>query len=175
MKMKKSNNIIQKITVLFLIIFFTQKGFADTHYVDPSGGNISPYTTWGNAAHDIQDAVDSAVDGDLVLVRPGTYDHGGDSTWGNSNRVNISKNIIVESTGGPEVTIIKGQSSSDPDSEFGSSDYPDSARCAYIEGGTLSGFTLQDGRSRMPGGVGGAYVSGSDSLLTNCIVKNNNA
>jgi hypothetical protein len=44
-----------------------------THYVSLSGGNIPPYTNWATAAVRIQDAIDSAHDGDRVIVDNGTF------------------------------------------------------------------------------------------------------
>ncbi len=43
------------------------------HYVDPGGGNISPYDTSAKAANKIQDAIDVAGGGDTVHVAAGTY------------------------------------------------------------------------------------------------------
>jgi len=47
--------------------------FADTHYVSLEGGNHPPYTTWQDAATQIQSAVDAATTGDQVLISNGTY------------------------------------------------------------------------------------------------------
>ena len=58
---------------MFLIFFASQKIFAVTNYVSKTGGHVSPFTSWINAATNIQDAVDVASDGDLVLVNDGTY------------------------------------------------------------------------------------------------------
>ncbi len=81
--------------VFLLILLACSKLFADTHYVSPSGGNLPPYTSWANAATNIQDAVDAAVSGDTVIVTNGVYNTGSAVTPGYScqNRVVITINI----------------------------------------------------------------------------------
>src|SRR5262249_56660290 len=49
-----------------------------THYVDSNSQNpVVPYTNWATAARIIQDALDTAVAGDTVLVTNGIYETGG--------------------------------------------------------------------------------------------------
>ncbi|MBN1269837.1 MAG: hypothetical protein JXB04_09630, partial [Kiritimatiellae bacterium] len=140
-----------------------------THYVSPSGGNVAPYTTWANAARVIQDAVDVAGGGDLVLVSNGVYNTGGRATPGYAllTRVVITNSVVVQSVNGPEVTFIVGQG------PIG----PGAVRCAYLEGGaTLAGFTVTNGhtdiRSGSPSGDnsgGGVFALGA-CVVSNCII-----
>ena len=72
------------IQTLPLFILLSMTVLADTHYVKLTGGNTSPYTSWGTAATSIQDAVNVASPGDTVMVDSGTYDRGYTITLGNT-------------------------------------------------------------------------------------------
>ena len=99
--------------------------WAGVHYVNLNSVNpVPPYTNWATAATTIQDAVDVATNGELVLVNDGTYQTGGRPVNGYSltNRVAITKRVTVQSVHGPAVTVIRGTSG------FGST----AARCVYL-------------------------------------------
>ncbi len=69
--MKKQ--IIKTVTILIVIFSASQKILADTHYVSLTGGHISPFTSLGNAATNIQDAVDAASVNDEIILNNGRY------------------------------------------------------------------------------------------------------
>ena len=121
---------------LFFIFISTQI-FAFTRYVSTTGASSYPYDTWATAATNIQDAVNAAIDGDTVLVGPGTYSTGGGSNDYGLSRVVITNGVAVQSLDGPQTTIIEGSKSS-------------YIRCAYINhsGAALLGFTLTNGATR---------------------------
>ena len=99
--------------LIFLFSFFISSiTFANTLYVS-TGGNI-------------QDAVNLAADGDLILVNDGTYLL--------SSSISITKNVIIRSQNGAAVTIIDGGNS---------------VRCLYLNniGTVLDGFTIRHGRN----------------------------
>jgi Bacterial Ig domain/Right handed beta helix region len=109
----------------------------------------------------IQSAIASAINGDTVLVAPGTYVENIDF---------LGKRITVTSERGPNDTIIDGGNVA-PVANFSSGESRDS---------TLNGFTLQNGRSvESPGPTflngGGVNIIESDPTITNNVITNNHA
>lgn len=99
----------------------------------------------------IQGAIDIAVDGDTVLVAPGTY----------VENINfLGKAITVTSESGPEVTIIDGNGI-------------DSV-VKFISGEKLSaklhGFTLQNGDALRGGGI---YIDFSSPTISDSKIVDN--
>ena len=144
------------------------------HYVNASSKKPSPpFTSWETAATTIQEAIDVASAGDIVLVTNGTYDIGGVVVHeGLTNRIAITNAITVESVHGPENTLIVGQGPTG-----------DSAiRCAYVGAdAVLSGFTLTNGHTRSSGDFytersgGGVWCEPISTILTNCVIIENSA
>jgi hypothetical protein len=155
------------------------------HLVNANGFNpVSPYNTWATAATNIQDAITAAAAGDIVLVTNGIYTNGGISMDGViTNRVSLTKAILVQSVNGANATIIQG--AWDPVSTNG----PGAVRCAWLTtNSVLAGFTLQGGATRGASGTGQSLYGGavwgprtnSISLLpvstvANCIISSNAA
>lgn len=145
------------------------------HCVDAGGTNaVAPYTSWGAAATNIQDAIDAAAAGEVVLVTNGVYTGGGKSEDGViTNRVSIDKPIIVQSVNGAFATTIQG--AWDP-----ATNGPLAVRCAWLTTNAgLSGFTLAGGATRSGSGItapvegGGLYGAGSNSFAFDCVFTNN--
>lgn len=146
---------------------------AATLYVDLNSANPTPpYDSWPTAATNIQDAIDAAAPGDLVLVTNGVYATGGKVMFGDlTNRVALDKAITVQSVNGPYFTTIRGN---------GATNGPLAVRCAWLtNGATLQGFTLTAGATRTSGDPtntlagGGALCLGSNAWLQNCLVISN--
>ena len=144
---------------------------ATIRYVSHSGGNIPPYTDWGAAATNIQDAIDVCEVGDIVLVTNGTYATGGRVVNGTlANRIAVTNGLTVQSVNGPDFTTISGSKTRDDDA----------VRCAFIGfGSTLDGFRLRDGGTRTNGDFsdqcgGGAFCEYA-ATLSNCRLSGNAA
>lgn len=161
-----------------LALIFTAP--AITRYVDlNSPGPTPPYTSWLTAASNIQDAVDAAAAGDLVLVSNGVYQAGGRTAGAAlTNRVVVDKPVTLQSMSGPLVTIIRGYQV--PGLTNGDS----AIRCIYLTNwACLYGFTLADGATRGDGLLldqseingGGVYCAGAGVVVSNCELRNNSA
>ena len=140
---------------------------AKTFYVNlNNSAPVSPFTNWPSAATNIQDAIDVATNGDLVLVTNGVYATGGRVVSGSiNNRVTVDRPLTVQSVNGPAVTTIVGQGG------FAKTYNAQSARCVYLAAGSsLSGFTLTNGAA---GSGGGVYCYTNNTVVTNCIIIGN--
>lgn len=149
--------------------FFAIPAAAATHYVDANSSNpTSPYTDWNTAATDIQDAIDAATNGDLVLVTNGIYQTGGRAIYGAAtNRVTVDKAVTVQSVNGAGSTIIAGT---------GDRATP-GIRCVYLtNGAALIGFTLTGAATRFAGDVvneqsgGGVWCEDNSAIVSNCVI-----
>jgi hypothetical protein len=148
------------------------------HAVDAAGVNPEPpFSTWGTAATNINDAINAASAGDIVLVTNGIYGTGGVSMDGViTNRVVLNNSLMVVSVNGWANTVIQG--AWDPVSTNG----PAAVRCAWLtNGAVLSGFALQNGATRGTGtnanslSGGGVWCASTNALVSNCLLTNNAA
>ena len=149
------------------------------HYVAlNSPGPSAPYGSWATAATNIQDAVDAAtVPGALVLVGEGVYGVGGRVVSGfTSNRVAVTKPLVVEGVNGPGVTVIRGYQVPDTTNGDGA------VRCVYlVSGATLTGFTLTNGATAYGNGMlqegvgGGVWCASPWAMVSNCVLAGNSA
>ena len=152
-------------TVIALLLAVSRLPAA-TLYVTQAGTNPTrPYTNWVTAATNLQQAVDVAAAGDVVLVTNGIYAGG----------VAVTNALTLLSVNGPQVTVLDGGGTN---------------QCiALTDGASLTGFTLTNGT----GGIvcastnalvthcviadcHGGYFSGvNGGTLYNCTLVGNSA
>lgn len=122
---------------------------AATLVVDPNGGG--DFST-------IQSAVEAAAEGDTVLVGPGTYSVAPEFGWPPAAIVDFgTKNLHVQSTEGPEVTILDGED------EAVAGTWVDGGQT--VEASSLRGFTIR--RCQM----GGVHLRSSSATLRDLVIE----
>ena len=146
---------------------------AATWYVWTNSAANGPGTEWSTAFQDIQSAVDVAVAGDQVLVRPGIYASGGRVVPGMvlTNRLVIDKAILVGSTDGAQTTMIEG----------GGEGGPSAIRGVFMTNDAqLSGFTIRLGRTAQSGAEqdqqgGGVFMADTNCVVMDSLIQENSA
>jgi len=149
----RSNRIVSTLVAVAAVITFAASMKAATLYVSQTSPNPSPpYSTPDTAAHNIQDAVDAASDGDTVLVEPGDY--------GVTNQVNVVKAIRLQSTDGASQTFLTG---------YANNPFGQPIWCLGISNAlaVADGFTFRPATSTGPGGA--VLVGGT---IQNCNFTN---
>jgi hypothetical protein len=151
---------------------------ATDRFVALDGGHVAPFTSWADAATNIQAAIDGALAGDTVWVTNGVYSSGGKVMAGNlTNRIAVDKPILVQSVNGPALTTIQGGW----DAIY--TNGPGAVRCAWLTNGAmLSGFTLRGGATHTGTSQvaatncgGGVWSASRGSVVTNCVITGNAA
>lgn len=156
------------------------EALSQTRYVwTNSPAPSAPYANWNCAAHSIQEAVLTAVDGDTVLVTNGTY--------AIASQIVVEHAITVRSVNGPDATIVDGG-------------FPArTTRCFEVStsNAVVDGFTVTGGSASAGGGVvclrggrvvnshirgnradssgGGAACDGAGSMVSGCVITGNDA
>ena len=121
---------------------------AATNYVSLAGSHVWPFTSWGTAATNIQDAIDAAYDGNVVLVSNGAYHV--------RSQVLLDRGITLRGAFGRTNTVIDADGSN---------------RCVYVSHAqaAVEGFTIREGSASEGAGVylyGGGTLA--DCLVTAC-------
>ena len=156
-------------------------GSAAVLYVDVNSPSPAPpFASWESAAAAIQDAIDAASPGDQILVTNGTYQTGGLAIYGSlTNRVAVTKPVMLKSVNGPSVTFIQGYQVP------GTTNGEGAVRCVYLtNNAALIGFTLEGGATRLTNSAdavrersgGGIWCETNDpALVSNCTLVFNSA
>jgi len=106
----------------------------------------------------IQAAIDTASNGDVIIIQPGTYYENIDFL----GQAIAIKSSDPNNTAGVESTIIDGNQAGSVVT-FNNEEGSDSI---------LAGVTLQNGKANYGGGI---YCNGSSPTITNCIITQNSA
>lgn len=116
----------------------------------------APYDSWDKAATNIQNALDVAPSGSLILVSNGVYRTGSRSNYdGVVSRVTVTNLVTLQSVNGAMGTLIDGGQT---------------MRCVYLtNGAALIGFTLTNGNASNGAGL----RCESNALVSNCLLVNN--
>ena len=114
-----------------------------------------------NTYSSIQSAIDTSIDGDTVLVNPGTY----------SENIDFKgKNIVVKSSQGPQVTTIDGRKEVNPVVRF---------RNHETNQAVLEGFAITGGIGNPPAPTygseqgGGIYMGNAEPTIRGNIIREN--
>ncbi len=134
---------LMKMTIIYLLVILCTGTVCAATLTVGSGGS---YAT-------IQSAINASVDGDEVLVYPGSY----------SENINFNgKDIRVYSSGGMNVTTIHG----------GGADTVVKFWISGVPSQVLEGFTITGGSATVGGGISTSF---SDPLIKDCRIIGNNA
>lgn len=115
----------------------------------------------------IQQAIDSALPGDQILVDPGTY----------QENINfLGKDVTLISTSGPDVTILDGSALTQGTTLGSTVTFSSGETVAAF----LSGFTIQGGNGTLLTDAlgtyrrgGGIHISAASPTIENCYLTNN--
>jgi len=121
--------------------------------------------------NNIQDAIDSAFDGDIIIVTDGTY-----TGPGNRDIDFLGKAITVRSQSGPENCIVDcNGSEAEPHRGFDFISGEDAN--SVLDGFTITnGYGLEGPFAGHTAFYGGSiYCNGSGPMITNCVIKANKA
>jgi hypothetical protein len=122
---------------------------ADAIHVSLTGSHTPPFDSWATAATNIQAALDTASNGDTVLVAAGEYHI--------ATQLVVDAEIEMRGVDGPAQTVINATASD---------------RCMYVTSDALiTGFTFTNGRIAVSGG-GGVYLDGA-GVVSNCTIAGN--
>ncbi len=147
--MRAFANLMCSALSVFLLLAASASG--ETRFVSSMGAAESPFTSWATAARDIASALDVAVDGDQVVVGPGTYPI--------RRTIVVSTAVTLRSAAGARTTVLDGQ------------DSPRNGWCFDVQSkrAIIDGFTI----TRFGGGVRFSHREGTTAVVRNCVIVRN--
>ena len=140
--------VIGSIIALIALVFISAASYSTTYYVNPGDT--------------IQDAIDSATNGDTVIITPGIYTGDGNRDIDFNGKAITVRSTDPDDTAVVEATIIDCEGSdTEPHRGF------------YFHSGennacVVAGLTITNGDTENGGGI---YCDNSSPTLINCIFK----
>lgn len=116
---------------------------AETRYVSPDGAHIPPFSTWADAATNIQAAIDFCAPSDVVVVTNGVYLL--------NATVRVTNDVTLASPNGRDTVLLDGSA------------LPPGADAVFLQFGTLDGLTVSNAPRH---GVKSEYGAILNSLIT---------
>jgi len=160
-----AGHLVTALTVVLTLLLGTSGNAATLHVSangpgDPGPGdpNVSDPLEDGSSSHPfdaIQEAINNALDGDTILVRPGEYTGAGNRNIGLS-----SKEIEIRGQAGAATIIINCEGAG-----RGLYNNASSSKPKVIEGITIENAYI-DGKGA------GFYCTTGDTVIRNCIIRN---
>ena len=160
--LRKINVCSSKIAAVVLLgIFLASASYAaGVIYVDVNGPNDPGSGIYADPFRRIQDAIDAAVDGDIIEIQPGVY-----TGPGNYNLDPGGKRITIRSTNPNEPNSISNTIIDPNGAGHGFNFYSgEDANCI------VTGLTIRNGYSDLHGG--NIYCFESNPLIDGCIIIN---
>ncbi|MBQ3290423.1 MAG: hypothetical protein IJH50_13560 [Kiritimatiellae bacterium] len=157
-----------------------QTGRDEPEADEKRGTRENPFRTLQKAVTAAETQVGGKTVGAVVFAAEGTYAEGGAWEAYCSNRVSFAKHVRLKGAGAGR-SIIKGKLDLTSDDHGDDGRGKAAMRCAYVSGGAIQGFTLDEGRcvwnngstatytGTFAGGVYGQYNPViADCVITNC-------
>ena len=152
----------------------------DEPEADETRGTLDhPFRTLQKAVTMAETQVGGKTVGAVVFAAQGTYAEGGGWNAYCSNRVSFAKHVRLKGAGAGK-SIIKGKLDLTSDDHGDDGRGKAAMRCAYVSGGAIQGFTLDEGRCVWNGGstasYTGTYAGGvygqNNPVIADCVITN---
>lgn len=143
---------ISAVCFIAFLLSVALKVNGDVRFVSKEGSADSPFLSWKSAARDLESALDTANDGDVILLAPGTYTV--------SRTMVIRKNVTIQGGSGSHGLVI-----------LDGSDAPREGYCFDVQSprAIISGLTI----TNFGGGIKFNHREGTSAVARSCVIVRN--